>query len=177
MDRPKKIASAQKVRYLRAGDRVAVLWPFSRYGYPSWRWIAGARVPAGRPVDWHRLKREGCETVRLPTGSAGAAAPARYCDPGTLSKRTPSLASFLTSAKYDGTEQERDPGSLTVRGSSEGFVVILRDPTSRQQLRLLLPGITELYEALELALKAPETPWEGDPYANPRKKLKKPKGG
>jgi hypothetical protein len=174
---PKAFRQKAAWTHLLAGRFGVLLIRQRRWKYGYWLWDTAARAPVGRSVTVADLERLRGERVRLPSGIVGALPSGRYCDPGKLAKATPFLASFLTSTKYEGSDQERDPGSFSVRGSTEGFQITLRDPTSLKQLRVCLPGLVELFDALETLLKAEDAPWETDVHAKPRKKLKKQKGG
>lgn len=81
------------------------------------------------------------------------------------------LARLLLAKRYDGSDQERDPGTISFKWAN-GWQVSLRDPTTRTIIRAELDTLDGWEKAVEALLAMDTPPWERDDFAKPRIRLK-----
>jgi len=90
-------------------------------------------------------------------------------------KKSPFTRGFFLDTRYADSDDERVPGSLTLRAEPGRWCVTLRDPTTCQQLFLAAPVLADLWKLVEAALSDSSAPWAEDQFAlarrpKPRKK-------
>lgn len=94
---------------------------------------------------------------------------------GVWAKSMPHLAEFLTATRYEDGEP-RQLGRITMGVWGQMWQITLRDPDSREMIRLEVETPDQLLVAAEAVLAADEQPWVWDPHSKPVP-TKKRKGG
>lgn len=101
------------------------------------------------------------------TSKPGNQLPLAEMDPKAFEK-APATRGFFLDTVYSGTEEERLPGSFTLRAESGRWCVTLRDPSSFRQIFLSGPTLSDLWRLVESVIADEKAPWEKDRFAEER---------
>jgi len=83
----------------------------------------------------------------------------------------PALRDFFFSACYeDGAA--REPGQIVLRPEVTRWSIILKEPSSCQQMMVAAPALDELWLTVEMMLSDIRAPWTCDQWAQARRRKK-----
>lgn len=102
--------------------------------------------------------------------------PLAEMDPQAFVK-APYTRGFFLDCLYVGSEEERAPGSLTLRPDGNRWTITLRDPTSMKQIFLAASTLADLWKLVEAVLGDEKAPWVDDRFAMERASVGRKKRG
>jgi len=91
-------------------------------------------------------------------------------------KPYPTVASYLLDLQYsDDPTVSREPSTMFLKYQGGDLMCWFGDPSTEAQVRIVVPSLSELFPALELALSSANCPWQHRPADRGRASQKKPK--
>lgn len=111
-----------------------------------------------------------CHVPKKPDSQgAGGDVPRSAAPRPKVLDKTPVLAGYLLDLQYEDGGGSREPSFLFIRAAAGEWLVTLKDPTERRQIRARVTDLGTAWAALEALLTSDSCPWEADAYQQGRK--------